>query len=73
MVVPIPQIRKIFKDGTTKGIALGTYSLLCVTVLLYLIHAIQIGDLVFTITNAVGICFNGFILIAIINERYIND
>lgn len=62
IAVPIPQILKIRKTGRVDGIALQTYMFLCCALACYLIHAIYIQSLVFTIAQSINLTTNSVIL-----------
>ncbi|MET0039300.1 SemiSWEET family sugar transporter [Dehalococcoides mccartyi] len=70
VVVPLPQLVRIFKTGKVANISVLTYALLVVTISCYLLHAIKIGDAVFTVSNAFNLLTNSLVLIMLIRGRY---
>jgi len=72
IAVPIPQILKIRRTGRIDGISLQTYLFLCCALVCYLIHAIYIQSVVFTIAQSVNITTNSIIL-GILWRRKVRD
>jgi len=68
MVAP-PQLIKILRTGSTQGISLATYSFLCLALVCYLIHAIYIHSIVFTIAQSINLITNTAILIYLVRCR----
>ena len=69
LCVPIPQLVRIIRTGEVGSISLGTYSFLCCALICYLIHAIYIDSIVFTVTQSVNLTTNTIILILLIRRR----
>ena len=65
LLVAPPQIIKLLKTKSSKGVSKLTYSFLVITILCYFIHAIGIGDLVFMLSNGINLLVNSFALILI--------
>lgn len=70
VVVPLPQLVRIFKAGKVANISVLTYALLVVTIACYLVHAIQIHDAVFTASNAFNLVTNSLVLIMLVRGHY---
>ncbi|AII58725.1 hypothetical protein X792_04985 [Dehalococcoides mccartyi CG1] len=70
VVVPLPQLIRIFKTGKVANISVLTYALLVVTITCYLLHAIKIGDAVFTVSNAFNLLTNSLVLIMLVRGHY---
>jgi len=68
MVAP-PQLYKIIKYKKVDGISLVTYTFLCCALMCYLIHAIYIKSLVFTVAQSVNLITNAVILIYLLRGR----
>ena len=68
-IAPLPQLYRLFKTGKGKDVALWTYVCVVSGVVCYLIHAIMINDLVFTVSNSINLCLNGTILVYLIRKR----
>jgi len=66
--VPIPQLRRIIKTGSVGNVSLGTYIFLCCALVCYLLHAIHIGSVVFTVTQSINLATNTVILVLIIKR-----
>jgi len=69
LLVAPPQLIKILKSKNTNGISLMTYTFLCLALVFYLIHAINIRDAVFITAQAVNITVNTTILILLFKRR----
>ena len=69
MLVPIPQLIKIFRTKSLKDISLTTYLFLCVAISCYLIHAIYIESIVFTVAQSINLSTNATILVLLIRRR----
>jgi len=65
LLVAPPQIYKILKTKCAKGVSKTTYWLLLVTMVCYFIRAITIKELIFILSNGIGIFTNIYILILI--------
>jgi MtN3 and saliva related transmembrane protein len=61
----IPQIVKILRNRDVSGLALPSWFILAVALLLYLVYSVWRHDLVFTVGNAAGMV-QSFIMIALI-------
>jgi len=70
IAVPIPQLIKIKKTGRLSDIALGTYIALCCCLVCYLVHAIYIGSLVFTVAQSINLSTNSVILGLLMRKKY---
>lgn len=68
LLVPIPQLIKIKRTGKCGDVSIGTYVFLCCCLICYLIHAIYIESLVFTIAQSINLATNGIILILLIRK-----
>jgi len=64
-----PQLFKVIKTKQVKDVAVWTYIFLVVAVLLYTIHAVIIGDLIFMITNGLSFLTNSVLLFLIIKYK----
>lgn len=64
-----PQLYKTWRSKDVKSISLFTYIFLVIAVLLYFLHALVIGDLVFMLTNGLSFLTNGFLLYLILKYR----
>lgn len=53
--ISLPQLVKTIKEKTTKGLSKGTFQLLFVTILCYLIRSIVIKEPIFIVSNAIGL------------------
>ena len=71
--VPIPQLLKIRRTGVIDGIAVKTYIFLCFALVSYLIHAIYIESLIFTIAQSVNLATNSVILGMLVKKGREND
>lgn len=69
MLVPIPQIIKLFRTGKVRDISLGTYVLLILAMGCYLLHALAIRDVVFITAQAINIMLNSIVLVYILLKR----
>jgi len=63
LIVPLPQIIKIVKSKSCNGVSKVTYACLCCALVCYLIHAIYIQSLVFTIAQSINLITNTIVLI----------
>ena len=73
ILVPIPQIIKIFKTRSVAGISLQTYVFLVCALTCYLIHAIYIKSDVFTIAQSINLATNSVVLGFLIKNRSRNE
>ncbi len=69
LAVPIPQLMKIRRGGHINGISLHTYIFLVLALACYLIHAIYINSIVFTIAQSVNLATNSVILAILWRRR----
>jgi len=72
LLVAPPQLYKIIKHKTVNGISLLTYVALCCALVCYLIHAIYIGSLVFTVAQSINLTTNSVILIMLLRRKGYN-
>ena len=63
------QLWKILKSKKIDGISTPTYTALCLALLCYLIHAIQIKDAVFITAQSVNLLVNSVILYLLIKAK----
>lgn len=68
LLVPLPQLIKIFKTRRLNDVSLGTYTLLVICLTLYLIHAIHIKSIVFTTSHSINLTTNLFIWILLMRH-----
>lgn len=68
LLVPIPQLYKIYKTKKVNDISLGTYIFLVIALVCYLAHAIYIGSLVFTVAQSINLTTNMAILIYLLRR-----
>lgn len=64
----LPQIVHLHKEHCSAGISLRAYSLWCVSSALFLIHAVMIGDVVFTVFQLINLVATATIIILV--KRY---
>ena len=69
LLVAPPQLYKIIRTGKCNDISLLTYAALCLALICYLIHAIHIGSLVFTVAQSINLVTNSVILVLLIRNR----
>jgi len=69
MVAPF-QLYKIIKSQRVDGISLHTYIFLCCALVCYLLHAIYIKSIVFTVAQSLNLITNGTILIYLLRRRW---
>jgi uncharacterized protein with PQ loop repeat len=67
-VAYVPQIIHLHKEHCSAGISLKAYSLWCVSSALFLIHAVMIRDIVFTVVQLMNLVAIGVITILV--KRY---
>lgn len=72
VAVPIPQLIKIYKTRRLSDVSLGTYTFLVCCLICYLIHAIYIKSVVFTVAQSVNLLTNSIIWILLMRHRYKN-
>ena len=58
VLVPLPQLYKMFKTRRLEDVSLGTYSLLVCCLVCYLIHAIHIHAVVFIWAQSLNLTSN---------------
>jgi len=63
-----PQIIHLRKEHCSAGISLKAYSLWCVSSALFLIHAVMIRDIVFTVVQLINLV--AIIVITLLVKRY---
>jgi len=68
ILVPLPQILKILRTHSINGVSKATYVFLCLALLCYLVHAIYIKSIVFTIAQSINLTTNAIILILLIKR-----
>ena len=69
ILVPLPQLIKMIRTKSLNDISLGTYVLLVITMLCYLIHAIYIKSPVFTVAQSINLTTNSVVLLLLIRHR----
>jgi uncharacterized protein with PQ loop repeat len=67
--VPIPQLIKIYRTRSLNDISLWTYIFLVFCLSCYLIHAIYIKSVVFTIAQGFNLITNSTILVLLIRNK----
>lgn len=70
LLVPIPQLIKIFKTRKLSDVSLGTYTFLVCCLICYLIHAIYIQSIVFTVAQSINLTTNSIIWILLMRHRF---
>jgi len=70
LLVPLPQLRKIYKTRKANDVSLGTYIFLVCALCCYLAHAIYIGSVVFTAAQSLNLCTNTAILIYLLRQKH---
>jgi len=61
LLVPLPQLVRIFRTKSLVNISLGTYTLLIMCLCCYLVHAIYIKSEVFATAQSINLLTNGSI------------
>jgi MtN3 and saliva related transmembrane protein len=69
LLVPLPQLYKIYKTKRTTDISLLTYSFLCICLVCYMVHAIYIQSAVFTAAQSINLTTNTAVLALLIRGR----
>lgn len=69
VLVPLPQLIKIFKTKSVNDISIWTYAFLCCALLCYLIHAIHIKAIVFIAAQSFNLTTNSIILQILIRNK----
>jgi uncharacterized protein with PQ loop repeat len=59
----VPQIGHLINERCSAGISIKAYALWCSASLLFLVHAMMIGDLVFVCVQSVNLAASGVILV----------
>lgn len=67
--VAVPQLLKILRNKDVSGISTATYGFLVGTVFFYFVHALQINDTIFAVSNSISLITNGLIFILILKYR----
>lgn len=67
--VPLPQLRKIYKSRSVSDVSIGTYALLVMAIVMYLLHALLIKDSIFIIAQAINLITNSLVLILLIKGK----
>uniref|UniRef100_A0A6M3L456 PQ loop repeat protein n=1 Tax=viral metagenome TaxID=1070528 RepID=A0A6M3L456_9ZZZZ len=70
LLVAPTQLWKILKTKQVNGISRATYTFLCLALVCYLIHAINIKDAVFITAQAINILANFTILVLLFGRAY---
>lgn len=67
----LPQIYKLWKHKEARGISLPFFIMIWLGLLGYLIYAIHINDLIYIVSNAVGLLFKTVAIVQVIiyNKR----
>ena len=63
------QLRKLRKTKSGKDISISTYLFLCCALACYLVHAIYIQSIVFTIAQSINLVVNSVILVLLLRGR----
>ena len=69
LFVAPPQILKTLKSKDSKGVSVVTYAVLNLAIICYLIRAIAIKEMVFIMSNSIGLIMNSFMLYLIIKYK----
>lgn len=62
IVAFIPQTYQVIKTKKVRDVSLGTFSILTMGSVLFIIYGVMIGDMPIILTNAVTICCQGTIV-----------
>ena len=62
IAVAFPQLIKSIKEKSTKGVSKGTYQLLFLCILCYLVRAIAIKEPIFIVSNSINLVVVGAML-----------
>jgi len=68
ILVGPPQLYKIIKTKRVDGISIMTYLFLCLALICYLIHAIEIRSPVFVTAQSINLVVNSVILILLVRH-----
>ena len=68
ILVPLPQLYKIFKTRKYNDVSVGTYFFLVLALVCYLIHAIHIKAPVFIVSQSINLTTNAIILYYLIRK-----
>ena len=69
LAVPLPQLLKIKRTGKVSSISLHTYIFLVAALVCYLVHAIYISSIVFTIAQSINLSTNSVILYLLVRQK----
>lgn len=69
LLVAPPQLIKIIRTGKCDDISLITYAALCGALICYLLHAIYINSIVFTVAQSINLVVNSVILVLLIRNK----
>ena len=73
LMVGPAQLYKLYKTKSANGISLATYVFLCAALVCYLLHAIYIHSLVFTIAQSINLSVNSVILFVLLKHRRLSS
>lgn len=73
LLVPLPQLLKIYKTRRLNDVSLGTYTFLVCCLICYLIHAVWLSAEVFIVSQSVNLATNSIIWILLMRHRFKND
>lgn len=59
----VPQVRHVIKEHCSAGISVKAYDIWFIASVLFLIHAVTIGDLVFTMVQIANLIAMGVVLV----------
>jgi uncharacterized protein with PQ loop repeat len=63
IIAYVPQIRHVIKEHCSAGISVRAYDLWMIASVLFLIHAVMIEDLVFTVVQIANLLAMGIVLV----------
>lgn len=69
LLVAPPQLIKMLKTNSSRDISVYTYLFLCIALVFYLLHAIYIKSIIFTIAQSLNLTFNSTILVILLRHR----
>ena len=58
----VPQVRHLIKEHCSAGVSTPAFALWCSSSLLFLVHAVVIGDAVFISVQVLSLVANGFVV-----------
>lgn len=70
LLVPLPQLWKIYKTKQLDAISLGTYTFLVMCLSCYLIHAIYLKSEVFMTAQSINLSTNGVIWVLLLRHKF---